>query len=70
VIHWLSNFLDRASNYFASRKGLLPFIGLLLVICNILLVSIFPEWGISRINLALHLGVIIAIIGQMLAWVL
>jgi hypothetical protein len=67
---WFSKSLDRGSNYLASRKGLLPLIGILLIILNFLLVNIFPDWSFSRTNLALHLGIILAIIGQMLAWAL
>jgi len=67
---WLSHFLDVASNYLATRKGLLPIIGMVLILVNFILVILFPEWSIARVNLALHLGIIIAIVGQMLAWAL
>jgi hypothetical protein len=66
---WLSNLVDTASNYFAHRKGLLPLIGILLVILNFIL----PFLGLSldsflvASNLFLHIGVIIAIFGFMLA---
>jgi len=68
---WLSSLIDNASNYFARRKGLLPLIGILLVIVNYILPFII---GLDNIvtgsNLFLHLGVIIAIFGMMLAWAL
>ena len=68
---WLSRLVDNASNYLARRKGLLPLIGILLVIINFILPFIF---GLDNIitgsNLFLHLGIIIAIFGMMLAWAL
>jgi hypothetical protein len=70
MINWFSDFLDQTSNFLATRKGLLPIIGVGLIILNLVLVIFLPDWFISRTNLALHLGIIIAFIGQMLAWAL
>jgi hypothetical protein len=67
---WLSRLVDKASNYFARRKGLLPLLGILLVIVNFILPFIFGLNVITGSNLFLHLGVIIAIFGMMLAWAL
>jgi len=68
---WLSRLIDRASNYFAHRKGLLPLLGILLVIINFILPFIFGlDNLVTGSNLFLHLGVIIAIFGMMLAWAL
>ena len=68
---WLSRLIDKASNYFAHRKGLLPLIGILLVIVNYILPFILGlDNVITGSNLFLHLGVIIAIFGMMLAWAL
>ena len=65
---WLSRLVDNASNYFAHRKGLLPLIGILLVMINYVLPFLFvTENVITGSNLFLHLGVIIAIFGMMLA---
>lgn len=69
-MNWLSKLIDNASNYFAHRKGLLPTIGILLVIINFILPFIFGLNLITGSNLFLHLGVIIAIFGFMLAWAL
>jgi len=67
----LSRLIDNASNYFAHRKGLLPLLGILLVIINFILPFIFGlDNLITGSNLFLHLGVIIAIFGMMLAWAL
>jgi hypothetical protein len=67
---WLSRLVDNASNYFAHRKGLLPLLGILLVIINFILPFIFGLNVITGSNLFLHLGVIVAIFGMMLAWAL
>ncbi|HET9906745.1 MAG TPA: hypothetical protein VFQ23_08885 [Anaerolineales bacterium] len=65
---WLSRLVDRASDYFAHRKGLLPLIGILLVIINYVLPFIFGlDNLITGSNLFLHLGVVVAIFGMMLA---
>ena len=65
-----SAILDRLSEYLAHRKGLLPMIGLLLVIANGVL-QFFPGRGwLAETNLMLHLGVILAILGILLAWAL
>lgn len=66
----LSKLLDIVSEFLACRKGLLPAFGILLVLTN-LIIQFIPgiEW-LSKDNLLLHLGVIIAIIGFMFAWAL
>jgi hypothetical protein len=69
-MRWLSRLVDNASNYFAHRKGLLPLIGIVLVIINYILPFIFGLNVITGSNLFLHLGVIVAIFGLMLAWAL
>jgi hypothetical protein len=63
----LSKLIDQASEFFAHRKGLLPLLGMVLIVLNLLLVSIFPHWGISQNNLFLHLGILVAVLGAMLA---
>ena len=71
MINWFSNFLDRTSEYLSGRKGLLSLVGIGLVILNFLLASFLPaDWFIIRTNLFLHLGLIVALFGQMLAWAL
>jgi len=68
-MNWLSKLVDTASNYFAHRKGLLPLLGIVLVIANFFLPFLFDSW-ITRSNLLLHLGVIVAIFGMILGWAL
>jgi hypothetical protein len=66
-----SRLIDKASDYFAHRKGLLPLIGIVLVVINYILPFIFGlDNLITGSNLFLHLGIIIAIFGMMLAWAL
>jgi hypothetical protein len=67
----ISRLLDWFSDFFAHRKGLLPLLGILLVILNFILHFFFPfgHW-LTATNLFLHLGLIIAIFGLMLAWAL
>jgi len=66
----LSQFLDTLSNFLAPRKGLIPLLGMGLIIVNLLLQLIFPEIWITRTNLFLHFGLLVAIFGLMLAWAL
>ena len=66
---WLSKTLDSLSNFLASRKGLLPLMGVAMIFLNFLL-GVFSQGWLASSNLFLHLGVIIAILGFMLAWAL
>jgi capsular polysaccharide biosynthesis protein len=67
----ISKLLDWFSNYLAHRKGLLPLIGIGLVVINLVLqFFISPDHWLTGTNLLMHLGVIIAIFGMMLAWAL
>lgn len=66
----ISKLLDTLSNYLAHRKGLLPIIGLVLILLNLLLQFIIPGSLIVTTNLFLHVGLIVAIFGLMLAWAL
>lgn len=67
----ISKLLDWFSNYLAHRKGLLPLIGIILVVINFILQFFFPlDHWLTGTNLLLHLGVIVAIFGVMLSWAL
>jgi hypothetical protein len=66
----MNRLLDQLSDFFAQRKGLLPLIGLILIILNFLLqLSPLSGWVVQT-DLLLHLGLVIAIIGFLLAWAL
>lgn len=68
---WLSNFLDQASPFLAHRKGLLPLVGIAFILLNLILVLLLPPASfLVATNLFLHLGLIIALFGLMLAWAL
>jgi hypothetical protein len=67
---WLSKLVDKSSEYFAHRKGLLPMLGILLVIVNFVLPFFVEANFLTISNLFLHLGIIIAIFGLMLTWAL
>ena len=65
-----NQFLDNASEYFAHRKGLLPVLGILLVVVNGVM-QFFPNAGwLAETDLLLHLGIIVALLGILLAWAL
>jgi hypothetical protein len=65
----MNKMLDTISEYLAPRKGLLPLIGIIFIILNFGL-QFFPVGLLKDTNLFLHLGLIIAIFGLMLAWAL
>ena len=70
-MNWLSKLIDKASNYFAHRKGLLPLLGIVFVILNFVLPYFFATPNFLTLsNFFLHLGVIVAIFGMMLGWAL
>ena len=66
----INRLLDVLSEYLAHRKGLLPMVGIGLVIINGIL-QFFPDAGwLASTNLLLHIGIILALVGVMLAWAL
>lgn len=67
---WFNRFLDRMSEFLAQRKGLLPMLGLGLIIINLILEFVFPGSWLATTDLMLQLGLIIAILGFLLAWAL
>jgi hypothetical protein len=70
MLNKISRLLDWLSDFFAGRKGLLPIVGILLVILNFIL-QFFPNLGmVVSSNFFLHLGIIVSVFGFMLAWAL
>jgi hypothetical protein len=59
LIDWFSEFL-------AHRKGLLPMLGIALVLVNFLL-QLAPAGWLAQTNCLLHLGIVIAVFGLMAA---
>jgi hypothetical protein len=70
MIKKFSLLLDRLSEFLAHRKGLLPLLGAALVACNALLQFLPSAGWLGQSDLLLHLGVIVAILGFLLAWAL
>ena len=66
----MSKLVDRLSEFLAHRKGLLPMLGLLLIMVNLVLQFILPPGWLLTTNLFLHVGLIVAILGLMIAWAL
>ncbi len=67
----MSRLIDRLSEFFAQRKGLIPLVGMLLVVVNFILQFTLPSGDfLVTSNLFLHLGVILAVFGLLLAWAL
>jgi hypothetical protein len=66
----LNRFLDRASDFIAARKGLLPLIGVLLIVVNGILQFIPGAGWWAHTNIFLHVGILLAIFGILLAWAL
>ena len=64
---FLSRLLDKLSEYLASRKGLLPLLGTVMIILNFLFEIFLPGAYITQIDLFLHLGLVVAIFGLVLA---
>ncbi|GAB4578391.1 MAG: hypothetical protein Fur0022_11260 [Anaerolineales bacterium] len=69
MLDQINRLLDRISEFLAHRKGLLPLIGVVLVALS-LVFQFFPGNWLGESDILLHLGVIIAIIGFLLAWAL
>jgi len=65
-----NTLLDKLSEFLALRKGLLPLLGILLVIINAVLQFLPASGWLGESNLLLHLGIILAILGILLAWAL
>jgi len=65
-----NQFLDNLSEFLSKRKGLVPLLGILLVVLNFVL-RLIPGLGwFAESDLLLHLGVILGILGFMVAWAL
>lgn len=70
MLQRINKMIDALSNFFAQRKGLLPFLGILLILVNWLFQMLPIEGWMVSSDLFLHVGVILSILGVMLAWAL
>jgi hypothetical protein len=66
----INRLLDVLSEFLARRKGLLLMIGILLILVNGVLQFIPGSGWVASTNLLLHLGLIVALVGVMVAWAL
>ena len=66
----MSKFFDLLSEFLAHRKGLLPLLGVGLVFLNLIFQFILPPSWFTTSNILLHIGIIVAIFGLMVAWAL
>jgi hypothetical protein len=66
----INQMIDVLSEFFAYHKGFLPLLGLVLVLVNWLIQFIPGSGWLAETNTFLHLGIVIAIVGIMVAWAL
>jgi hypothetical protein len=66
----MSKLLDFMSEFIAHRKGLLPLLGLILIVSNLVIQFVMAGSFLASSNLFLHIGLILAIFGLMLYWAL
>ncbi len=69
MLTWFSRILDKFSEFLANRKGLLPIIGIILILMNFILRLVAPGW-LADNDFLLHVGIIIALVGFLLAFAL
>jgi hypothetical protein len=64
----MNELIDKIGDFLAEKPGLLPLVGVLLVVVNFIL-QIFPGpgsgWFVDS-NLLLHLGIVVALVGLLL----
>ena len=66
----LNHLLDVIADFIAHRKGLIPLLAILLVILNFGLKFMPGAGWFVMSDFFLHLGIIMAILGFLLAWAL
>ncbi len=59
--------LTRLSEYIARRRGLLPLIGVGLILLNFVLQFVPGLELLSRYNVLLHIGLVVGLIGLLLS---
>ena len=64
---FINRFVDKSADFLADRPGLLPLIGIVLIIINFVL-QLYPGAGVWIVdtNFFLHLGAIVSLIGLLL----
>jgi hypothetical protein len=67
MLEKISKLIDLLSEFLAHRKGLVPFFGIFLVGINFVLQYLPNGSFLVESNILLHIGVIVAVLGLMLA---
>lgn len=67
MLQQFNNFLDKVSDFLAHRKGLLPLLGMVLIILNAILQFVPGQGWLIETNLLLHIGLVLAIFGFLIA---
>lgn len=66
----MSQLIDAVSHFLAHRKGLLPLLGCLLVLVNLIVRVAARDSWLASTDVLLHVGAVTAILGLLLARVL
>lgn len=61
----MNELLDWLSDFLGERPGLLPLIGVFLIVVNLLL-QFLPQNWVADTNLLLHIGLIVSLLGILL----
>ncbi|MCL4871364.1 MAG: hypothetical protein KJ063_20590 [Anaerolineae bacterium] len=63
----INTLMERANDFFAEWPGLLPLVGIVLILLNFLLRLIFgQEHLLTSADCLLHIGLIVALLGLLL----
>ncbi|HSH04018.1 MAG TPA: hypothetical protein VLL52_15995 [Anaerolineae bacterium] len=64
---FINEFLDKASEFIAHKPGVLPMVGVILILVNLIIQMILPAtWWIVRSHVVLHIGLLFTLIGLLL----
>lgn len=61
----MNEWLDKVSHFLGENPGVLPLVGLGLIILNFVFQLFPPNW-FAEVNLFLHLGLVISLVGLLL----
>lgn len=64
----INKILDLFATFLAHHKGLLPIVGILFIVINAILQFTAMSNIVAETNLFLHVGIVVALIGFLLAW--
>lgn len=67
MLQQFNHFLDQVSDFLAHRKGLLPLLGMMLIILNAILQFVPGQGWLVETDLLLHIGLVLAIFGFLIA---